>query len=148
MLQEMINQAICFNCGKKAEHEHHVVPKSLGGLKTVPLCLECHQKIHGKKLGSGYLTKYALMKKQREELCRIFYLLLWEGSITNNVTLEYIAKDLKSLGVNVKAAWVRSAINRMKSIYIEDLIALFQPILLLTPEQKEWVKKTWDELYD
>ena len=38
----------CFECGNPAECDHHVVPKILGGTKTVPLCLACHGKIHGK----------------------------------------------------------------------------------------------------
>ena len=28
-------------------HDHHVVPRSRGGTKTVPLCGECHGKAHG-----------------------------------------------------------------------------------------------------
>lgn len=32
----------CFNCGSTAElHDHHVVPRSLGGVATVPLCHDC-----------------------------------------------------------------------------------------------------------
>lgn len=37
----------CFECGQPAAHEHHVVPASCGGTKTVPLCETCHGKIHG-----------------------------------------------------------------------------------------------------
>src|SRR4051812_39798680 len=36
----------CFECGQPAECQHHVVPKCLGGTKTVPLCLVCHGKVH------------------------------------------------------------------------------------------------------
>jgi hypothetical protein len=36
----------CFECGQGAMHQHHVVPRSLGGTKTVPLCEECHRKVH------------------------------------------------------------------------------------------------------
>lgn len=36
----------CFECGKPAEHEHHIMPKLKGGIRTVPLCTECHGKIH------------------------------------------------------------------------------------------------------
>lgn len=36
----------CFECSAKADHEHHVVPKSLGGNKTVWLCEACHSKIY------------------------------------------------------------------------------------------------------
>lgn len=36
----------CFECGDVAEHEHHVVPKSKGGTKVVPLCSRCHGMVH------------------------------------------------------------------------------------------------------
>jgi hypothetical protein len=36
----------CFECGKEASIEHHVVPHSLGGRRTVSLCVECHAKVH------------------------------------------------------------------------------------------------------
>lgn len=38
--------AECFECGQPAEFDHHVVPASRGGTKTVPLCAECHGKAH------------------------------------------------------------------------------------------------------
>jgi len=37
----------CFECGNPATENHHVIPKSLGGTKTVPLCSLCHMKVHG-----------------------------------------------------------------------------------------------------
>lgn len=41
---------ICFECGPVGDDEslmdHHVVPWALGGTRTVPLCEECHGKIH------------------------------------------------------------------------------------------------------
>lgn len=37
----------CFECGDEATFQHHVVPESLGGTKTVPLCGICHPKAHG-----------------------------------------------------------------------------------------------------
>jgi hypothetical protein len=42
----------CFECGEPAQANHHVVPKILGGTKTIPLCLECHGKVHDKNLTS------------------------------------------------------------------------------------------------
>jgi hypothetical protein len=38
---------VCFECGQKAKEKHHLIPKSLGGTRTVPLCGSCHCKIHG-----------------------------------------------------------------------------------------------------
>jgi len=40
---------LCFECGKKATYNHHVIPRSLGGKKTIPLCSTCHPKAHGQK---------------------------------------------------------------------------------------------------
>lgn len=37
----------CFECGHAADHDHHVVPRSLGGTRTIPLCESCHGKVHG-----------------------------------------------------------------------------------------------------
>ena len=39
----------CFECGKLASENHHVVPKSRGGTKTIPLCAECHGLVHNIK---------------------------------------------------------------------------------------------------
>jgi len=37
----------CFECGRLASEEHHVIPESLGGTKTIPLCGGCHALVHG-----------------------------------------------------------------------------------------------------
>jgi len=39
----------CFECGQPAEYDHHVVPQSRGGTKTVRLCAECHAKAHHRR---------------------------------------------------------------------------------------------------
>lgn len=36
---------LCFECNA-AHHNHHVVPRSMGGMRTVPLCEACHGKVH------------------------------------------------------------------------------------------------------
>lgn len=36
----------CFECNEPMEAMHHVVPKSKGGKKMIPLCLKCHTIIH------------------------------------------------------------------------------------------------------
>ncbi len=55
----MLNK--CFECSAPAECNHHVVPKSLGGTKTIPLCLICHGIIHCK----DFLKMSELRKKGR-----------------------------------------------------------------------------------
>jgi transposase-like protein len=47
-----IDTNICFECGTDVDiHQHHIIPKSLGGTKTIPLCNMCHGKAHNKNNG-------------------------------------------------------------------------------------------------
>lgn len=50
----------CFECDRPAEHDHHVVPRSKGGTRTVPLCEECHGKVHETNMKISSLTKMGL----------------------------------------------------------------------------------------
>ncbi len=50
----------CINCNAAAQHDHHVVPRSLGGAVTVPLCAECHGKAHGR--AGGFRTTPDLVR--------------------------------------------------------------------------------------
>jgi len=57
----------CFNCGAPSSHQHHVVPRSLGGVATVPLCYACHGKAHGRERAfrsTKELTRAALAAKR------------------------------------------------------------------------------------
>ena len=57
----------CWECGKNEEvHYHHVVPRSLGGTRALPLCLECHGKVHGVQMHSAALVKAAYQKRVEE----------------------------------------------------------------------------------
>jgi hypothetical protein len=57
----------CWECGTVGEvHHHHPVPKSRGGTRTIPLCLLCHGKAHGRDGGmtTAALTKEALARRR------------------------------------------------------------------------------------
>ena len=43
----MLDGTPCFECGKQAVYNHHVIPVAKGGKKTVPLCADCHGIVHG-----------------------------------------------------------------------------------------------------
>ena len=59
----MSDQPACFECGKPAEFNHHVVPVIYGGTKTVPLCAACHGKVHDQPmLNHRALTKAGMAK--------------------------------------------------------------------------------------
>jgi hypothetical protein len=39
----------CFECGSFENiHYHHIVPSTMGGTKTIPLCIICHGKVHNR----------------------------------------------------------------------------------------------------
>jgi hypothetical protein len=61
------SQTPCFECGQPAAENHHVVPRSLGGTKTIPLCCGCHDKAHrlSRLGGRNGLTKAALQAKRK-----------------------------------------------------------------------------------
>ena len=61
----------CFECAATGPGEnHHVVPKSRGGIRTVWLCQNCHNKAHHRKknMSTSALTKAAMVaKRERNE---------------------------------------------------------------------------------
>ena len=61
------NIKACFECGHVGNiHEHHVVPKVLGGTKTIPLCETCHGKVHDRDIVSHRRLVRAGLAKARE----------------------------------------------------------------------------------
>ena len=66
----------CWECELETEqiHHHHVVPRSRGGEKTVPLCLKCHAKAHhrDKKMSSSALIREALKKRKKKAKGKYF----------------------------------------------------------------------------
>lgn len=54
----------CFECGSPADVDHHVVPRSRGGKRTVPLCLDCHGKAHDRVMTSSALIRSAMDRKR------------------------------------------------------------------------------------
>jgi uncharacterized protein YlaI len=70
MLLISFDSAKCFECDSISNIvNHHVIPQSLGGKNTIPLCQPCHDKVHGVKprnISLSNLTKQGLQKaKQR-----------------------------------------------------------------------------------
>ena len=55
----------CIECGSATTYDHHVVPRSLGGTFTVPLCAYHHGLVHNKKaVDTKTLTQKALLLKK------------------------------------------------------------------------------------
>lgn len=109
----------CFNCDNVAEHLHHVVPKVKGGTKTVPLCTDCHSKVHDTTMATSYLTKLGLMKAKAEYHAYIF----WNYFVLKN-TVKSIAKECMRT-----EQWVKNQIKKMLELNPNDLIDVIAPIL-------------------
>ena len=58
---------ICIECGSSNNiHDHHIIPKILGGTIKVPLCESCHGKVHGLNFQNhGILIKKGLNKAKK-----------------------------------------------------------------------------------
>lgn len=74
----MTNINSCFECNSTKELvNHHVVPRILGGKRTIFLCPSCHGKVHNlKRTSHSSLTKRVLTKMRKRGLrisCRIPY---------------------------------------------------------------------------
>ena len=61
----------CFECGAEAVENHHVVPRVLGGTRTVPLCAVCHGKAHAMERGDHCRLTVLGIKLARERGVKI-----------------------------------------------------------------------------
>jgi hypothetical protein len=64
-----MNVGRCWECEAEGMeiNNHHPVPRSRGGKKTIPLCLDCHAKAHhrNKRMNSSTLTKEGLERAKK-----------------------------------------------------------------------------------
>jgi hypothetical protein len=94
----------CFNCGSRADHDHHVVPRSLGGVATVSLCHACHGKAHGRERGfrdTNELTRAALAAKrargERTGTVRYGYSIDANGALVPNAAEQAVLTQVRAL---------------------------------------------------
>ena len=57
----------CFECGEPKQDMHHIIPKSKGGKKMIPLCAKCHGLVHGKDFVKHRILLLAGIKKAKEQ---------------------------------------------------------------------------------
>jgi hypothetical protein len=139
----MIKQG-CFECGSEATTQHHVVPRSRGGVNTVPLCDQCHGQAHGRSMATKTLTREAMAHKKSkgervgtvpfgydlaadgitlvENADQLRAIELIHSLRTKGYTLQAIATELEAAGVATKkglAKWspttIRAILNRNKA---------------------------------
>ena len=139
----IINTDTCFECGIKEYIErHHIVPKSKGGTKTIPLCYICHRKVHGedpeKQLCNSTLTKEGIERarkrgaklgnrtnlKEAQEMGRAKsqsnaneFSLSLSNLIMNDKTHSEIARQLTNQNIKTrrgKHKWYPSAVRNIR----------------------------------
>tara|TARA_S200002703_G_C3677964_1_gene208212 strand:- start:176 stop:607 length:432 start_codon:yes stop_codon:yes gene_type:complete len=131
----------CFECDStESIHQHHVVPRSLGGERTVPLCGVCHSLVHSANLiKTNVLTKSALNKRKSKGLSygatpygyksldgyratnKVMEVDAYEQSVINDIvakrkagqTLREIASDLNERSIKPKRGkqWYASSVS-------------------------------------
>tara|TARA_R110000782_G_scaffold269261_1_gene367070 strand:- start:40 stop:471 length:432 start_codon:yes stop_codon:yes gene_type:complete len=130
----------CFECEATEDlQEHHPVPRSRGGTKTVTLCYECHMKAHGrtgKGLNHSRLTKEGLQRAKQNgvnlgtpdwKLClpnaweqnksrANAYALQMEGLIMNDHSQNQMAKILNDAGLKTRRGkkWTHKGIGDLR----------------------------------
>jgi|LakMenE18May11ns_1017448.scaffolds.fasta_scaffold9481662_1 hypothetical protein len=65
---KLISKGICFECNSTSGiHYHHIIPQSLGGNKTIPLCNVCHSKVHDRKFTNfSELVKKGIQDRKKQ----------------------------------------------------------------------------------
>ena len=111
----------CFECEKTEDqieiHDHHVVPKSKGGTKTIPLCCECHGLVHEKsRMNIKELTKQALADKRAK------------GFRTGTVPYGFFAQEDGKL------------IKNQKEQEVIDIVAALRTQRAYGPKRYTWEK--------
>jgi hypothetical protein len=99
------NDNACFECGGVPDHNHHVVPRSLGGTRTVPLCGPCHARAHGLD-GKTWADHRALTRKALQDKKA-------KGEAAGNAPFGYSADADGRLVVN---AAEQAVIARVKAL--------------------------------
>jgi hypothetical protein len=129
----------CFECGNPAEHNHHVVPKSKLGTKTIPLCVSCHEKVHDvKSMSKPYLVKLALMKKTNAECAFIFWELIGLGK-----TIEDIDLSFREEFPNIGKDYISNQIKRMCCLKPADLLECLNDVFCFEEDDFNYYMYEW-----
>ncbi len=78
----------CFECETTEDlHQHHVVPRSRGGTKTVALCHSCHMKAHGRDGNASNSKKLIIDGLRKKRLA---------GQIQGNPKYGYVISKCRT----------------------------------------------------
>lgn len=120
----------CWECNAVGDvHEHHPVPQSRGGTKTIPLCEGCHGKAHHRDgaMSTSALTKAALQAKKargekmggvpfgagRDDAAKAVRIML--DLRAQGMTLRAIVAELDRMGIATQKGrkWTATTVKRI-----------------------------------
>ncbi len=105
----IVNEHICFECGAEGViHNHHVVPKILGGTRTIPLCEKCHGLVHGRHMVNHARLAAIGLEKARERGVR-----LGRRPGTGETTEQFLEKHAEIVRCVTNKVSVRKTANRL-----------------------------------
>lgn len=114
----------CFECGKPTQEMHHPIPQSMGGTKVIPLCVECHDKVHdglGRRRDQhAVLTSQGLAKRRP-----FHYFSIWYLHIKNE---DMSIADLAE-GLEVTEASIKKSIKALEKYSPSFMKELFLPYI-------------------
>ena len=121
----------CFECGKTATEQHHIIPQIMGGEKTIPLCSSCHMKVHGinnsaRTDNHSENTKRGLDKHRAWELFAVHQAYIYYNAknakdvktILKN-KLDYVVTDSKA--VRLSERYLEMEENYMQSLFDKEI---------------------------
>ncbi len=131
----------CFECDNIATENHHVIPQSMGGKRTVPLCPKCHGLVHGitRNDNLAELIRRGIEKKNSRIAVEIFivYQTIKIHEIESNLGISKFILDEFDYEIPVsRVLRIKKRIASLDQSYLEELFA---------GEFDEQLKYIWNE---
>lgn len=146
-----MSQVACIECASPATEQHHVIPKSMGGKATVPLCGKCHARVHcmsgTRRDDHKNLTFAGLLKSSPEYAERYACFLIWytwsgQTNYPKNKWSQLIA-DFTGYDRTISYQQFTSMKRQLQRIWCEGDERLFDPLIDgLNPELANVVRDT------
>jgi 5-methylcytosine-specific restriction endonuclease McrA len=116
----------CFECGNSATENHHVIPKSLGGTKTVPLCSSCHMKVHGldgTRRAESHVenTKRGLDKFRAWDLFTVYQAIYFHDAKNAQQTVDILKSEFDHVISIYQAKRLMKRISEINSEHLQQI---------------------------
>lgn len=132
----IIDDDKCFECGAPATEWHHVIPESLGGTKTLPLCGCCHDRVHGwgnKRRDHHVELTIEGLRKAKERGVVL-------GNRTNLAEAQQLARDAAIVRANNFALEMESTLTSLieQGLTLKQMVASLNGAGIPTDRNGQW----------